>query len=312
MEVSILSRALNKAACQGRPFFLLADKRAQSDQATNDPRQLWSEVDSSRPSSSTLFNQPPTYTQNENVLASYSYQQSQRAHSVENNAFVMDPIHFKDPVSDISTVHRNWYLNSAGHLDPTPSNTSISDCGDTSSPCLPVSIDRASVEAIGPFKEAFGARLQPQTQPQTSCFCQTCSMKQSQENTCLCIICKFPTVRADYYAKNFCRYTGCSAKIYDCSDHERGHFGGPGSYRCQEKHCPLAKKAFKRWADLVRHCRVAHCKIAPVYNCDVLGCKYRDRGFTRKDKLASHVKNVHHGIATPIPGKGLRNLQPAV
>ena len=91
--------------------------------------------------------------------------------------------------------------------------------------------------------------------------------------------------------------------------HLESHIGSRGSYHCTAKYCSLANKSFKRRAELMRHCEGAHCKVAKRYRCHVIGCKYRDTlSFVRKDKLTSHVRNVHTGHVAP--GQGLRKLKP--
>ena len=150
--------------------------------------------------------------------------------------------------------------------------------------------------------------------PQT-CPCKAC-LSTSFEKACLCLACVFSRIPGVKHYETCCRFTGCKSKTSNnrfneaTYHHERTHFGQPGNYHCQVKYCPLANKAFKRWADLVRHSKVAHCKGAPAYICHVLGCKFHERGFSRKDKLISHVQNVHAG--KPTGGKKLRQLQPAV
>lgn len=92
--------------------------------------------------------------------------------------------------------------------------------------------------------------------------------------------------------------------------HETSHYSTFGNYKCTAQYCPRAGKPFKRLPDLIRHCKGAHCKRPEKFPCQVIGCKYSgDRGFTRKDKLKSHVKNIHDGEF--VPGKAMRKIQPA-
>ena len=94
----------------------------------------------------------------------------------------------------------------------------------------------------------------------------------------------------------------------DWRKHLQSHSGKPGEYHCTAKYCPMINKPFKRWAELARHCEGAHCKNAKRYRCHVLGCKYHDTlSFARKDKLTSHIRNVHAGQVAP--GQGLRKLK---
>ena len=150
--------------------------------------------------------------------------------------------------------------------------------------------------------------------PPRTCLYKACISKPSA--SCSCTACVFSKLPCEYGEETCCRYAACEEKeVHGASfvngyHHERSHFGKPGNYRCQAKYCPLANKAFKRWPDLLRHSSVAHCQNTAIFTCHVLGCKYREKGFSRKDKLTSHIKNVHTGKA--IPGKRLRELQPTV
>ncbi|MCJ1481505.1 hypothetical protein MMC06_001664 [Schaereria dolodes] len=58
---------------------------------------------------------------------------------------------------------------------------------------------------------------------------------------------------------------------------------------------PSCSRTFKRCADMERHAR-KHEPTAQKYYCSVEGCKYgaaNGKGFYRRDKLLSHVRNVH-------------------
>ena len=170
-----------------------------------------------------------------------------------------------------------------------------------------------------PFQSLTNAKGASGTKPLpkslNTCDCAVCASKPL-EKTCSCMACVFPKLDHSYFSRTSCRFEGCDNKeshgyrFASGYHYERTHFGAPGNYHCQVKYCPLANKAFKRWPDLIRHSKVAHCKSAPVFTCHVLGCKYREKGFHREDKLTSHIKNVHAGKA--MPGKGMRQLQPAV
>lgn len=112
-----------------------------------------------------------------------------------------------------------------------------------------------------------------------------------------------------------CRFPGCQERfkmswVYDAypkfAEHERTHFGKLRDYHCLEKGCQLKTKKF---ADLRRHYTVRHCTNAMKYPCPILGCKYGgDNGFTRKDKLQSHQRNVHQGKV--VLGKAFRPIKP--
>ncbi len=110
-----------------------------------------------------------------------------------------------------------------------------------------------------------------------------------------------------------CRFPGCQEQITESFGraapqavyHERRHFGNLGEYHCLEG-CQTTTKNF---ADLRRHYTVRHCTNAIKYPCPIVGCKYGgDNGFTRKDKLKSHHRNVHQGNA--VPGKTFRAIKP--
>ena len=95
--------------------------------------------------------------------------------------------------------------------------------------------------------------------------------------------------------------------------HERSHFhtANGDAFRCLEPDCPFSSK---RWPDLVRHYTVKHCTNPKKfrYPCPVVWCKYSgENGFTRKDKLKSHYKNIHEGKPGPAV-KGGRVIKPAL
>jgi len=90
------------------------------------------------------------------------------------------------------------------------------------------------------------------------------------------------------------------------NNHERNHFKRAGIYRCLEPGCG---KTTKKFADLKRHYRVAHCTNAIKYPCPTFGCKYSgNNGFLREDKLKSHYRNVHKEKAAP--SKSLQDIYP--
>ena len=86
----------------------------------------------------------------------------------------------------------------------------------------------------------------------------------------------------------FCRNNQFASHYYNKHLHRE-----EGKYPCTASNC---KHAFKRGSDLFRHNKAVHCLRAEKFPCNVIGCKYGgDNGFTRKDKLKSHVKNAHEG-----------------
>lgn len=60
--------------------------------------------------------------------------------------------------------------------------------------------------------------------------------------------------------------------------------------------CPVCQKTYGRLSDLKRHAakhRTGHRE----FSCPATWCRYRgDKGFTRKDKMKEHVKNMHPEI----------------
>lgn len=119
-----------------------------------------------------------------------------------------------------------------------------------------------------------------------------------------------------------CRYPGCSY-LFDSVRgsyrhwtyrpvHERSHFEAVDASGVKKFHCNVESCNFssKKWGDLLRHCTTKHCTNPniQIFPCPDLACKYAGaNGFTRKDKLKSHL-NVHRGFA--VPGKAPRALEP--
>lgn len=61
--------------------------------------------------------------------------------------------------------------------------------------------------------------------------------------------------------------------------------------------------------DVKRHYATIHCKNPERFPCHVIGCPFSgENGFTRKDKLTSHMKSTHKGL--PHPGKRLQAIKP--
>jgi len=80
-------------------------------------------------------------------------------------------------------------------------------------------------------------------------------------------------------------------------------------YQCKEEGC---KTIVKRWAELPRHYKTAHCLVPDNFPCDVSGCKYGgENGFKRHDKLTSH-KKTHKGPGVPAQQLQKRLLMPKV
>ena len=90
--------------------------------------------------------------------------------------------------------------------------------------------------------------------------------------------------------------------------HETSHYGMRGQYKCLEKDC---QTVIQNFYELKRHYK-KHCTSPDkeIFSCPVLSCKYSGKnGFSRKDKLKSHYKNIHEG--KPGPLKAGRVIKPA-
>ena len=136
-------------------------------------------------------------------------------------------------------------------------------------------------------------------------------------STCSCLHCMVQHPYEGLHATHKCRYPSCNSSVkyygwnqWKLAVHEQGHFGKRGEYRCHEKYCPATTKVFPKWGELKRHAKTMHCKLPRVFFCDVMGCKYREIGFARKDKLGDHVRNVHTGKV--VPGKANRPIKAAI
>jgi len=142
---------------------------------------------------------------------------------------------------------------------------------------------------------------------------------QSHGCTCPACIQDKPLVFVSEYGV-VCRLAACSKTVhyYDPYGdrmglsliliHEKSHYEHHGGYKCAEGDCGHLAKEFR---DLKRHYRAKHCTKTPGYPCDVLGCKYGgENGFHRKDKLASHYKNMHQGGVASTTHR--RNILPAL
>ena len=133
---------------------------------------------------------------------------------------------------------------------------------------------------------------------------------------------KFPNTKASFFE---CRVPGCQWTTKDSTSssdwrtalyyliyHESlqgpaNHYGKPGDWRCREVAC---KFGTKRFSDFKRHSSSKHCIKPKNLGCPVLECKYHQLGFTRKDKLKSHLDKVHKGNFRP--GKPNQVIKPKV
>lgn len=97
------------------------------------------------------------------------------------------------------------------------------------------------------------------------------------------------------------------------SIHEKTHYRQEPNNQCTPFVCPVEPCRFKskRWQDLCRHTTAKHCDNPAKFACSVIGCKYNgeSNGFTRKDKLIAHYKNMHHG--QKVPDQAVRAIKPA-
>ena len=116
---------------------------------------------------------------------------------------------------------------------------------------------------------------------------------------CTCPTC---TARRVYYTGNPvpCVFNCGASPTYLRSSfhkHYKTHFKDEqGQFRCNAPNC---NTTFSRWGELTRHYR-AHCLKPTTFPCTVIGCNRGGaNGFTRKDKLLSHKRNVHDGKAAP-------------
>ena len=143
-------------------------------------------------------------------------------------------------------------------------------------------------------------------------------------NECLCLKCARIGTSQLYLdpSRGFisiqCRYPGCKTRYiffpYRGSHqdreghlHERSHYEALGNYHCREDHCSAKAKS---WNDLIRHTKSTHCKRSTKIPCPYAWCKRGgDNGFPRKDKLTSHIRNVHEGKM--LTGEAGRSIKPA-
>ena len=93
-----------------------------------------------------------------------------------------------------------------------------------------------------------------------------------------------------------CRFTDCgktTATFDFLEKHEKRHFLHEGGYKCNASNCT---RSCKRFTDLTRHVTSVHCKNPQKFPCPMFWCRHSgENGFTRKDKMKSHYKEVHEG-----------------
>ena len=68
-------------------------------------------------------------------------------------------------------------------------------------------------------------------------------------------------------------------------------------------HCaiPGCSAAFSEKKDLRRHKATIHGIGAVTYYCNVVGCEWQLRGFSRRDTLRRHRRNVHRILVESEP-----------
>lgn len=121
------------------------------------------------------------------------------------------------------------------------------------------------------------------------------------------VVCRLTACSKTVHCYPFGDRMGLSPRPRDLLIHEKSHYEHHGGYKCAEGDCGHLAKEFR---DLKRHYQAKHCTKTPEFSCDVLGCKYGgENGFHRKDKLASHYKNMHQRGVASIAHR--RNILPA-
>ena len=139
------------------------------------------------------------------------------------------------------------------------------------------------------------------------------SSSTSPSEECTCIVClAIGTLAVERDVLHNCRVASCNWTIlyWRRHVHEQSHYqqGPTTPFSCLVENCRFSSK---RWADLYRHTSAKHCLNPARFACSVIGCKYNGEGngFTRKDKLISHYKNMHKG--QKVPGQAVRAIKPA-
>jgi len=69
----------------------------------------------------------------------------------------------------------------------------------------------------------------------------------------------------------------------------------PSQYLCLHPQCARTLTGFGRYADLERHIAIVHNRSTlQLVDCTYPGCHRRgEYGFTRKDKMVEHLRDVH-------------------
>lgn len=142
------------------------------------------------------------------------------------------------------------------------------------------------------------------TNPSKECACMVClgigifesNSRGPTPHLCHFAGCRWYPIPGDHRAKH--------AKTH----YRRGPKNSQTPFYCLVENCRFSSK---RWSDLRRHTTAKHCNSPNTFACSVIGCKYHGEGngFTRKDKLTAHYKNMHQG--QKIPGQAARAIKPA-
>lgn len=160
------------------------------------------------------------------------------------------------------------------------------------------------------------------------------SSSTSPSKKCACIVCLGIGIydsnpRGTYHCRfascDWIPITGAGKEVFEYTlqyqpvriQHEKNHyrrdakiFRPPSSvpFSCPIETCHFSSK---RWSDLHRHTTAKHCNNPTKFACSVIGCKYNaeGNGFTRKDKLTDHYKNMHQGQR--FQGQAMRAIKPA-
>ncbi len=153
----------------------------------------------------------------------------------------------------------------------------------------------------------------------------------SHDRVCTCLNClDSPSSLGSFEARSrfpallyiSCRIEGCtwrqivhsySYSLWPVMSHEERHFREETRdqdrkliFTCKNDRCQIRTK---RKDDVKRHYATVHCKNPERFPCHVIGCRFGgENGFTRKDKLTSHMKSTHKGL--PLPGKRHQAIKP--
>ena len=132
------------------------------------------------------------------------------------------------------------------------------------------------------------------------------SSTASPSKQCACIVCLEIGFCYSNIGQPHCRFARCAwttknnswwearGLAHERTHYQRGPINSQTPFSCLGENCRYRSK---RWSDLRRHTTAKHCNDPAKFACSVIGCKYNGdgNGFTRKDKLTDHYKNMHQG-----------------